>query len=146
MIVWAGNITTVGGTSASAPNFAAVVALINDALLAKGKPSLGFLNPWIYSEGYKTLTDVKKGSSYGCGTKGFPAQEGWDAVTGWGTPNFKEMVSSPGVTLNDILLKDLRCMLHSRSTVADGTRLVLRSELHVIDDRPMLEMPLNEQK
>jgi tripeptidyl-peptidase-1 len=53
---------------------------------------LGFLNPWIYSGGYKTLTDVKKGSSYGCGTEGFPAMEGWDAVTGFGTPNFKEMV------------------------------------------------------
>jgi tripeptidyl-peptidase-1 len=55
---------------------------------------LGFLNPWIYSELYKTLTDVKKGSSYGCGTEGFPAQEGWDAVTGFGTPNFKQMVQA----------------------------------------------------
>lgn len=43
-IVWAGNITTVGGTSASSPTFAAVIALVNDALLAAGKPVLGFLN------------------------------------------------------------------------------------------------------
>jgi len=44
VIVWAGNVTTVGGTSASSPTFAAVIALVNDALLAKGKPVLGFLN------------------------------------------------------------------------------------------------------
>lgn len=44
VIVWAGNITTVGGTSASSPTFAAIIALVNDALLAAGKPVLGFLN------------------------------------------------------------------------------------------------------
>jgi subtilase family serine protease len=76
----------VGGTSASSPNFAAVIALVNDALLAKGKKPLGFLNPWLYSKAHKTFTDVTIGSSYGCETDGFPAQKGWDAVTGWGTP------------------------------------------------------------
>ncbi|MBE7158914.1 MAG: hypothetical protein INR62_10875, partial [Rhodospirillales bacterium] len=44
VIVWAGNVTTVGGTSASCPTFGAVIALVNDALLAAGKPVLGFLN------------------------------------------------------------------------------------------------------
>lgn len=48
VIVWAGNVTTVGGTSASSPTFAAVIALVNDALLAKGKPVLGFLNRKLY--------------------------------------------------------------------------------------------------
>jgi tripeptidyl-peptidase-1 len=86
VIVWAGTVRTVGGTSASSPNFAAVIALVNDALLAKGKKPLGFLNPWLYSKAYKTFTDVTIGSSYGCNTTGFPAQKGWDAVTGWGTP------------------------------------------------------------
>ena len=86
VIVWAGIVRTVGGTSASSPNFAAVIALVNDALLAKGKKPLGFLNPWIYGKAYKTFTYVTIGSSYGCNTTGFPAQKGWDAVTGWGTP------------------------------------------------------------
>jgi tripeptidyl-peptidase I len=84
----------VGGTSASSPTFAAVIALVNDALIAAGKPPLGFLNPWLYSGGYKSLTDVTEGSAYGCGTHGFPAQEGWDAVTGFGTPNFKQIVEA----------------------------------------------------
>lgn len=94
VIAWAGNITTVGGTSASAPTFAAVIALVNDALIAKGKPSLGFLNPWIYSGAYSALTDVTSGSAIGCNVSGFPAQTGWDAVTGWGTPNFGKLVDA----------------------------------------------------
>lgn len=65
MIVWANNVTTIGGTSASSPTFAAVIALVNDALLAQGKPSLGFLNPWIYSGAYSALNDVTIGSAYG---------------------------------------------------------------------------------
>lgn len=85
-IAWNGILRTVGGTSASSPNFAAVIALVNDALLSKGKPVLGFLNPWIYGGAYKALTDVVGGSSIGCNGTGFPAQAGWDAVTGFGTP------------------------------------------------------------
>ncbi|KAF2768362.1 tripeptidyl-peptidase 1 precursor [Teratosphaeria nubilosa] len=91
-LVWDGEIATVGGTSASSPTFAAVVALINDALIAAGKSPLGFMNPWLYKKGYKGLTDITSGSSYGCNTDGFPAQAGWDAVTGFGTPNFGELV------------------------------------------------------
>ncbi|KAK3691244.1 hypothetical protein LTR37_018776 [Vermiconidia calcicola] len=94
VIVWANNITTVGGTSASSPTFAAVISLVNDALLAEGKPTLGFLNPWIYSGAYAALTDVTRGSAIGCNTTGFPAQVGWDAVTGWGTPNFGKLVAA----------------------------------------------------
>ncbi|CAD0100445.1 unnamed protein product, partial [Aureobasidium mustum] len=86
VVVWEGNITTIGGTSASAPTFAAVIALVNDALIAAGKPPLGFLNPWIYSRAFAALTDITEGSSIGCNTSGFPAEVGWDAVTGFGTP------------------------------------------------------------
>jgi tripeptidyl-peptidase I len=86
IIVWGGNVTTIGGTSASSPTFAAVIALVNDALIAAGKPSLGFINPWIYGGAYKALNDITSGSSVGCNTSGFPAEVGWDAVTGYGTP------------------------------------------------------------
>ncbi|CAD0108409.1 unnamed protein product [Aureobasidium uvarum] len=86
IIVWEGNITTVGGTSASSPTFAAVIALVNDALIVAGKPPLGFLNPWIYGGAFAALTDITSGSSIGCNTSGFPAEVGWDAVTGFGTP------------------------------------------------------------
>lgn len=94
IIVWAGNVTTIGGTSASAPTFAAVVALVNDALIAAGKPPLGFLNPWLYGGAFAALTDITEGSSIGCNTSGFPAEVGWDAVTGFGTPVSQALPSS----------------------------------------------------
>jgi hypothetical protein len=38
----------VGGTSAACPVFAGAIALLNDALIAAGNATMGFLNPWIY--------------------------------------------------------------------------------------------------
>ena len=80
------------GTSASSPIFACVVALLNDARMATGMSPLGFLNPWIYSEGFKRLNDITRGGSTGCdgvdeGVGRVPfaswnATEGWDPVTG----------------------------------------------------------------
>jgi tripeptidyl-peptidase-1 len=61
-----GDDTLVGGTSAAAPTFAGVIALLNSARLEAGKSPLGFLNPWIYSTGYKGLTDIVDGGSTGC--------------------------------------------------------------------------------
>ncbi|KAJ3909564.1 subtilisin-like protein [Lentinula edodes] len=58
-IVQGGAVTPVAGTSASSPIFAAVVALLNDELLGKGKPPMGFMNPWIYAhmEAFNDITD-----------------------------------------------------------------------------------------
>lgn len=76
------------GTSASAPAFAAIIALVNDALMVEGKPVLGFLNPWIWGMEGKGggFVDVTLGNSRGCNGTGFPAARGWDAASGWGTP------------------------------------------------------------
>ncbi|GAC94319.1 hypothetical protein PHSY_001890 [Pseudozyma hubeiensis SY62] len=81
------------GTSASAPTFSSVIGLLNDDRISKGQPSLGFINPLIYSSWINTpaLNDITEGSSVGCNTTGFPAAKGWDAVTGAGTPNFLEL-------------------------------------------------------
>ena len=84
--VWNGTIVPLDGTSASTPTVAAIISLVNDALIAAGKPPMGFLNPWLYAGGWKAFTDVTNGSAIGCGTDGFPAEKGWDAVTGFGTP------------------------------------------------------------
>ncbi|WPG97551.1 Hypothetical protein R9X50_00032800 [Acrodontium crateriforme] len=94
VIVYNGLVRTVGGTSASAPTFSAVIALVNDALISHGRPPLGFLNPWIYGGAYKALTDITSGSSIGCNGTGFAAAEGWDPVTGFGTPKFGELVKA----------------------------------------------------
>ncbi|EEH10715.1 tripeptidyl peptidase [Histoplasma capsulatum G186AR] len=92
--IWNGETKLVDGTSASTPTFAAVVALVNDALAAEDKPPLGFLNPWLYAEGYRAFRDINEGTNGGCNTTGFPALQGWDAASGWGTPwfpKFKEL-------------------------------------------------------
>ncbi|KAF8492103.1 tripeptidyl peptidase A [Gautieria morchelliformis] len=87
-IFFQGQALLTGGTSAASPTFAGVVALLNDARIAAGKPSLGFLNPLIYSKARKAFNDITVGSNPGCGTQGFSCRAGWDAVTGLGTPNF----------------------------------------------------------
>lgn len=89
--IWNGTLHPLDGTSASTPTVAAIFSLVNDDLIAKGKPPMGFLNPWLYSAGYKGFMDIVNGSAIGCGTNGFPAKEGWDAVTGFGTPWFPSL-------------------------------------------------------
>jgi len=105
-VVDKGRVISVGGTSASAPVFASIVALLNNARLASGKPALGFLNPWIYQVGYEGLNDIVKGGSTGCTGRsiysGLPAPHvpyaswnatnGWDPVTGHGTPDFERLL------------------------------------------------------
>ncbi|KAI1630893.1 tripeptidyl-peptidase 1 precursor [Biscogniauxia mediterranea] len=97
---WNGTEGTISGTSASCPLTGGILSLVNDALLAAGKPQLGFLNPWLYKTGYKGLTDITAGSAVGCGVDGFPAVEGWDPVTGLGTPIFPELVRLAGGKLS----------------------------------------------
>ncbi|CAG8939763.1 unnamed protein product [Penicillium salamii] len=103
-----GEKSASGGTSAAAPTFAGIVGLLNDARLRAGKPVLGFLNPFLYAQGQKALNDIVDGHSYGCGginpqTKQavngsliipgayWNATEGWDPVTGLGTPDFQKL-------------------------------------------------------
>lgn len=92
--VWNGTEVLLDGTSAATPTATAILALVNDALIAAGKSPLGFLNPWLYAGGFEAFTDILSGASVGCNTAGFPAVEGWDAVTGFGTPYFPAIVAN----------------------------------------------------
>jgi len=81
----------VMGTSASTPVVAGMIALINDHRLAAKKPTMGFLNPFIY-QNTAALYDVVKGCNQGCTfglhDQGFCSGKEWDPVTGNGTPKF----------------------------------------------------------
>lgn len=101
----------VAGTSCASPTFAGVVSLLNENRVSKGKPTLGFLNPvcfffsfsFLFFQLTKTqtkqliysnpsmLNDITEGSNPGCNTNGFPAVQGYDPSTGWGSPNFGAM-------------------------------------------------------
>jgi kumamolisin len=79
-----GEQATVGGTSAVAPLWASLVALLNEQ---RGTP-LGFANPMLY--GLSTATafrDIVSGSNAVGGTPGYAAGRGWDACTGLGSPD-----------------------------------------------------------
>ncbi|KAL8956670.1 MAG: hypothetical protein Q9193_005872 [Seirophora villosa] len=105
-VIDSGREIRVGGTSASSPAFAAIVALLNGDRLSKGRKPLGFLNPFIYKYGYQGLTDIVAGGSRGCTGRdiysglpapfvpgaGWNATKGWDPVTGYGTPNFPALL------------------------------------------------------
>ncbi|KII89301.1 hypothetical protein PLICRDRAFT_109130 [Plicaturopsis crispa FD-325 SS-3] len=90
-VVVGGSVESVGGTSASSPTFAGIVSLLNDFRIANGKKTLGFLNPLLYSSGLSGFTDILLGNNPGCGTPGFNATPGWDAITGLGTPDFVKL-------------------------------------------------------
>lgn len=79
--VYLGKVYGVGGTSASAPIFASIITLINEARLSANKSTVGFINPTIYKHP-EMFNDITVGSNPGCGTKGFPTAKGWDPVSG----------------------------------------------------------------
>jgi tripeptidyl-peptidase-1 len=51
-----GNYSSVFGTSASAPVVASMITLINDARIAAGKNSVGFLNPTVCFSSFHSWT------------------------------------------------------------------------------------------
>lgn len=96
-VILHGKTMGIGGTSASAPFFASLVSLLNEYRLQSGKSPLGYLNPLIYQVGAKAFRDVTVGDNKkdrsGVPTReGFTCTRGWDAVTGFGTPNFASLL------------------------------------------------------
>ena len=59
---------------------ASIVSLVNGYHIFRSKPTLGFLNPLLYSPGFRGVKDILFGTNPGCGTDGFPADVGWDPV------------------------------------------------------------------
>ncbi len=78
-----GQDQVVGGTSAVAPLWAALVALLNQQL---GTP-VGYLNPKIYPLGEAAFRDITSGTNDDSNLGYYRAGAGWDACTGLGSPN-----------------------------------------------------------
>ncbi len=75
-----------GGTSFAAPEWAGFIALANQQAVSHGHPTLGFINPAVYTVGegaaYATnFHDILTGSN-----GGFSCVAKFDLVTGWGSP------------------------------------------------------------
>lgn len=82
-----GQSFVIGGTSAVAPLWAGLIALLNQQL---GKP-VGFLNPALYQQinPASGLRDITSGAN-----DGYSAGPGWDACTGLGSPNGAALLSA----------------------------------------------------
>jgi kumamolisin len=81
----------IGGTCAVAPLLAGLIALMNQKL---GHP-VGFLNPLIYGTlvGKGCFQDIISGTN-----GAYAAKSGWDACTGWGSPNGTKLLNALGST------------------------------------------------
>jgi kumamolisin len=122
-------IAPVGGTSAAAPMWAALMACVRESVSASlnGNVPVFFLNDFIYAAGkssaFRDIVGGQKitynsggamirgaftavGNNRSTGVNAYSAQKGYDLCTGWGTPNGVE------------LLKQLESWLPSQKTAA----------------------------
>jgi subtilase family serine protease len=86
-----GQLETSGGTSAAAPLWAGFIAPANQAAAEAGLPSVGFINPALYtigaSAGYTaSFDDITIGNNFNTVPGQFSAVPGYDLCTGWGSP------------------------------------------------------------
>ncbi|KAF2705326.1 subtilisin-like protein [Pleomassaria siparia CBS 279.74] len=93
IVINGGAQTGVDGTSASTPLLGSMITMINQARLAAGKGTVGFINPVLYAHKDAYIKDVTVGTNPGCGTNGFSAVSGWDPVTGLGTPDYQKLLA-----------------------------------------------------
>jgi kumamolisin len=94
LLVVDGQAEPNGGTSAAAPLLAALVALINSKRSARNR--IGYLTPVLYQPrgggggkpvGALGCTDVVSGNNNTAHAGGYSAGPGYDAASGWGTPD-----------------------------------------------------------
>ncbi len=93
-----GHRGVIGGTSAVAPLWAGLIALINQDLANLGKPPVGFINPLVYKEPGSTgaFHDIVQGDNDIEGLGKYKARKRWDACTGLGTPDGTMLMASLG--------------------------------------------------
>jgi kumamolisin len=101
--VWPSNGTNPlpgNGTSAAAPQWAGLFALIN-AFLGF---NVGFVNPILYKLGSSCFRDIVPGAgpanNANGSSPGYPAGPGWDACTGWGSPNGFALLNALNLIFN----------------------------------------------
>jgi kumamolisin len=81
-------LEVIGGTSAAAPLWAALIARVNQGLGAK----CGYLNPVLYAKcASGVLRDITAGNN-----GAYSAEPGWDACTGLGSPDGQRLLHALG--------------------------------------------------
>jgi kumamolisin len=88
-----GQKAVFGGTSAVAPLWAGLIAIMNQQL---SKP-VGFLNPSLYhlSASSKAFRDITSGNNVSSSERGaYTSKKGWDPCTGLGSPNGTNLINA----------------------------------------------------
>lgn len=90
-----GSNQVIGGTSAVAPLWAGLIAVLNSAGDPGDRP-LGFITPFLYalSSSANALRDITQGDNEVNKVKGYKAKTGWDPCTGLGSPNGANLLAS----------------------------------------------------
>jgi kumamolisin len=93
-----GKSEVIGGTSAVAPLWAGLVALINEGLSTLNKPPAGLLNPILYQlpASAATFHDILNGNNDLEGLGKYTAGPAWDPCTGLGSPDGKKLLAALG--------------------------------------------------
>jgi kumamolisin len=110
----------VGGTSAVAPLWAGLIACFNSSL----KTSVGYFNPTLYQQIAAmagTFHDITSGNN-----GSYQAGPGWDACTGWGSPNGVGLINALAATSSPAPTVTLSASPTSLSVVQgdDGTSTI----------------------
>ncbi len=135
-----GLLTAVGGTSAAAPTFAGIIALINQYLVSNGfqaNPGISNANPNLYyiaANNPTAMNDVTSGSNIvpctegtkGCPSAspfqyGFEAGAGYDQVTGLGSVNAYELAIAWG----ELFTLSTTSISPSTTTIIEGNNVTL---------------------
>ena len=134
LIIYEGSLTAVGGTSAAAPSFAGVVALLNHYQINKkfqALPGLGNINPQLYRLAQGSLPvfqDVTNGDNVvpclqatpGCnsGSYGYQTGIGYDYATGLGSLNIYNFVTDWNTATSSV---NVKLSLSSSKVTVNGT-------------------------
>lgn len=97
-VIVGGEENKIGGTSASAPFWAASMLLVGQHAQREGAGRVGYANPLLYriaARPNSPFNDVTQG-----GNRGYRATPGWDYATGWGSPDV--------AALADAVVRELR--------------------------------------
>lgn len=89
LVILHGKDNQIGGTSWSAPVWAGICALLNEARTAAGKPAHGYLAPLLYPlAGTNCFRDITSGTN-----GAYQASAGYDQVTGLGSPHVGNLIA-----------------------------------------------------
>jgi kumamolisin len=122
-----------GGTSFATPMWAGYLALVNQQAVAKGMPTLGFINPALYDIGLSPSYDTDF-HDITSGSNGYTATIGYDLASGWGSPNGSGLIAGLLSTIN-IPGYGLTASLPAVSLLqgGSGTTVITSTVLHGFD-------------